>query len=237
MKVLTIGDLHGKKVWKELELSSYDQIIFIGDYIDGPSDKDDLENLQSIIELKKRNPSNIKLLLGNHDLQYFWYPTQRMKKYKETIAFELLEIFRENESLFDICFQEENFIWTHAGISNSWINFIIEKDPELQFEINNNSISNLINKLFKEHRWSLLCSIGKAKGGSQIGGPIRADISELRTDFLNDKLQIVGHNKTKEIEQFGTIKSGIIFCDCLNSSHEILELDTTTGSIQVLQLL
>jgi hypothetical protein len=237
MKVLTIGDLHGKQVWKQLDFSFYDQIIFIGDYVDGPSDADDLENLQSIIELKKQNPSNIKLLLGNHDLQYFWYPTQRMKKYKETIAFELLDLFRNNESLFDICFQEENFIWTHAGISNSWINFILEKDQELHNEQENYSISNLIDKLFKEHRWSLLCSIGKAKGGSQIGGPIRADISELRTDFMKGSFQIVGHNKTKEIEHYGTIESGIIFCDCLNTSSEFLELDTTTGSIQVLHLL
>jgi hypothetical protein len=236
MKVLTIGDLHGKQVWKQLDFSAYDQIIFIGDYIDGPSDEEDLENLNSIIELKKSNPSKIKLLLGNHDLQYFWYPNQQMKKYKESLAFEFFQIFKENHSLFDICFQELDFIWTHAGISNSWINFIQEKDADLSGLIHSNNVCDVINNLFLEHRWSLLCSTGKAKGGAQIGGPIRADISELRTDFMRGVFQIAGHNRTKEIEQYGTTKSGIVFCDCLNSKLEFLELDTNTRLIHILHV-
>lgn len=132
--------------------------------------------------------------------------------------------------------QEQNFIWTHAGISNSWIQFLLNKDAELKEEINSNQLSRLINKLFIEHRWSLLCSLGKAKGGIHIGGPIRADISELRTDFLDGVVQIVGHNRTKEIEKYGSNESGIIFCDCLNSSLEFLELDVYSRATQILQL-
>jgi hypothetical protein len=48
--------------------------------------------------------------------------------------------------------------------------------------------------------------------------------------------QIAGHNRTKEIEQYGTTKSGIVFCDCLNSKLEFLELDTNTRLIHILHV-
>ena len=34
MKILTIPDLHGKTVWKNVFDTNYDRIIFLGDYVD-----------------------------------------------------------------------------------------------------------------------------------------------------------------------------------------------------------
>ena len=34
MKIISIGDLHGKDVWKQIDPANYDKIIFVGDYTD-----------------------------------------------------------------------------------------------------------------------------------------------------------------------------------------------------------
>ena len=63
-KILTIGDLHGKDIWKKLTMESYDKVIFIGDYCDSydTTDEEMVHNLLDIIEYKKSNPKNIILL-------------------------------------------------------------------------------------------------------------------------------------------------------------------------------
>ena len=34
MKHVIIGDLHGKDVWKEININCYDRVVFVGDYVD-----------------------------------------------------------------------------------------------------------------------------------------------------------------------------------------------------------
>ena len=40
IKILTIGDIHGKSVWNEIIPENYDKIIFVGDYVDSFYDSD-----------------------------------------------------------------------------------------------------------------------------------------------------------------------------------------------------
>ena len=72
MKTLTVGDLHGKDVWKEIDTIRYDKIIFVGDYVDcfTTSNVEIKHNLEQIIRYKKDNMDKVVLLLGNHDVQY-----------------------------------------------------------------------------------------------------------------------------------------------------------------------
>ena len=81
MKVITIGDLHGKTCWKEIDIKIYDYVVFIGDLLDGDGTTDELKNLQEIIALKKSHPDKIKLLIGNHEVQYYWHPESSLRKY------------------------------------------------------------------------------------------------------------------------------------------------------------
>jgi len=74
MKITTISSLHGSQVWKSIIPEDWDRMVFIGDYVDS-SDYDAKEikqNLEEIINLKKRFPEKIILLWGNHDLAYFY---------------------------------------------------------------------------------------------------------------------------------------------------------------------
>lgn len=77
MKVLILGDIHGRKVWKEIiEKENADKIIFLGDYVsthDGISEEEQIENLEEILSFKEENPEKVILLRGNHDVQHLGY--------------------------------------------------------------------------------------------------------------------------------------------------------------------
>jgi len=68
-KVVFVGDTHGdleasQKVIKEY-LKPGNKIVFLGDYVDrGPKSK---ENLDFLLETKKKYPNQIYLLQGNHE--------------------------------------------------------------------------------------------------------------------------------------------------------------------------
>ena len=76
MKLTIIPDVHGRPFWrdavKDVEVTP---VIFLGDYLDPyPQDivtwEDAIQGLNDIIELKKKNPERVTLLLGNHDVHY-----------------------------------------------------------------------------------------------------------------------------------------------------------------------
>jgi len=54
MKTITIGDLHGKDYWKNIDIEKYDKVIFLGDYVDSFNESNDgiYNNLKEVIELK-----------------------------------------------------------------------------------------------------------------------------------------------------------------------------------------
>jgi len=68
-KVVFVGDTHGdldvsQKIIKDY-LKRENKIIFLGDYVDrGPFSK---ENLDFLLEQKKKHPNNVFLLQGNHE--------------------------------------------------------------------------------------------------------------------------------------------------------------------------
>lgn len=125
--MIVIGDIHGKQIWKDVvEMHPDCKYIFLGDYCD-PYDNihedDVIANLQSIINFKKQNITNVILLLGNHDIQYIYeeaeYCTRRMKKEEHNIR----NLFKTNILLFDWGYMQNNILFTHAGISQGWFRF------------------------------------------------------------------------------------------------------------------
>ena len=78
IRICYIGDIHGKSVWKNfIKDPAIDLFVFVGDYVDEDmgmiiSDEEMIENLQDIIEFKRKNMGSVILLKGNHDLSY-WY--------------------------------------------------------------------------------------------------------------------------------------------------------------------
>jgi predicted phosphodiesterase len=71
MKIIALGDIHGRTNWEKIvdnEMDS-DKIIFIGDYFDSRDSISALEqihNFKEIIKLKKIYPEKFIILFGNH---------------------------------------------------------------------------------------------------------------------------------------------------------------------------
>ena len=134
---LLIPDIHGRIFWKEaLEYYSKEKypnltIVFLGDYVDpyefeGVSRQDAIDNFQEIINVTK-NDSRIHLLIGNHDMHY-WYDAS----YKSRCDFKNYEkikkMFLDNFDMFNIAYEEiingEKFLYTHAGVSAFWLSHL-----------------------------------------------------------------------------------------------------------------
>ena len=71
-KVIIIGDVHGNPLWKNIVDSNHDAdlFVFVGDYVsthENYSAKEQLDNLEEILNFKENNPDKVVLLRGNHE--------------------------------------------------------------------------------------------------------------------------------------------------------------------------
>ena len=217
MKWITIGDIHGRVNWKSIDIMQYDKVIFMGDYVDGREELDELTNLIEIIELKKANPDKVVLLVGNHDLQYHWFSSKRLRIYKEHFELDYQRLFKEHEDLFQLTYYEHDNLWVHAGITTRWIQYMQMNNHDFS-DFTTEKFASHLNQLLKE-RCKDLFSVGKARGGNDVGGPFWADVSELRASPAPFH-QVVGHNKMMEPTHFELERGSLRFTDCLTHSNQ-----------------
>ena len=128
-----IPDVHGRKFWKNavsLYENDCDKIIFLGDYLDpyeweGITRKEAIKNFEEIIEYKRNNKDKVVLLLGNHDMSYWSKEFHTRSRYDSSNAYHISDDFNKNRSLFQLAYEEKigdkNFLFTHAGVMNSWV--------------------------------------------------------------------------------------------------------------------
>ena len=201
MKVAVIGDLHGKNCWKKLlegKFDSFDKIIFMGDYSDDSwvtfSDEEIIDNLKEVIKFKKDHNENIELLIGNHDYQYIvGYPTA--SRFRKSYAKEMHNIFNDNADIFKIIHIENNHIFTHAGITNGWIDYI-KKKYEIK-DINIDNIFDVVNIVYKNDKEDCNIASFRRGGMNQFAGILWSDTEDLFDDAWIGYNQVVGHNRIK----------------------------------------
>lgn len=200
MNILSIGDTHGNSVLDDIKkvMDKYDKIVFIGDYVDSFT-LDNLtinKNLYDLIEFKKENPDKVILLWGNHDIQYL-FPSKihLCSGYRPEVNIDLYDIFHKNKDLFQVAYQKDNYIWTHAGVTIGWYKYRFHK-----FRKNHDieTISDQLNLAFDLYEESLF-DVGYRRGGSyDVGGPFWADKAEMLKSPLEGYHQIVGHSKVED---------------------------------------
>ncbi len=219
MKHIIIGDLHGRNVWQEIDISLYDKVVFLGDYVDSVdlANETILENLKEILKLKQSNPEKVILLWGNHDAQYLHFPLYRCTNFRQEMLFELTSIFKDNHSCFQMAYQKDNYIFTHAGLSNDWFNEFLSLPILEKIKDDTDTIADLINKLDGTSQQGLLYNIGAERGGRGIGGILWADYLETSTDPLNDYHQVVGHSKVTKPTSINFINKSITYIDVLTT--------------------
>ena len=220
MKIISIGDIHGRDYWKKINFSLYDKVVFVGDYLDSYyyTDNQILENFFDIMQLKKDNLEKVILLLGNHDIQYYFLDEGfGCSGYRPTMAASLKEAFKGNRDLFQMAFQIENYLWTHAGVSKGWLDWNKKEIDDFNERFECINLADTFNKMLQAKENRLLHQIGKKRGGRYPSGGITwADRIETSNNYLDNYHQIVGHTPINIITKFGDDKSSIRYIDVLD---------------------
>lgn len=225
-KILTIGDVHGRDLWKFFTHGStyefdqwavmifngadpndelfkndypyfeYDKIVFIGDYVDSFTigNVEIKKNLEDIILFKQKMPDKVVLLWGNHDVQYF-IPNQICSGYRPEARWDLQILFDHNRDLFQMAYQEGDYLWTHAGLLKPVLGDLLKMNPELR-EIGNEA--GILNEAFKMELPQIFQVDGASGGWSMYGGPLWVRPKQLAEEAV-DLHQIVGHTPVSEL--------------------------------------
>lgn len=216
MKNIAIGDLHGKNVWKQIDPTQYDNIVFIGDYLDSfiVSDNDMMNNLADIIEFAKTY-SNVTLLIGNHEIHYL-VDNLNYAGYRASIASQAKSLLKSNMELFSFAKLIDNTLLTHAGLTDTWYN-------KHAYEIENTTGDDLIEKLnniYYTKFYDVLLTKSKLRGGISTGSILWADLDELIQNPFNGYNQIVGHTPVDEILNYNVNGNSLTFIDCVGIQIE-----------------
>ncbi|GAB2594849.1 metallophosphoesterase [Spirosoma areae] len=230
MKLLAISDLHGRTVWKEPDFNAYDRVIFLGDYTDSyvESDETIYNNLKEIIQIKRRKPNKFVLLIGNHDGQYLHFPHYRCSGFREWAQPDLSNLFAKYDALFQVAYQQENYLFTHAGVTTKWLAHVQAKTgndmPDLTPDYD---LAGLLNDLHRQplRVRNLLFEVSPQRGGyDAFSGPVWADRSETKADYLLGFHQVVGHTPIDTFTTVGNKTSSITYTDVLQTKTAFYEI-------------
>ena len=226
MKILAVGDIHGRSINAVIEdMDRNDKVVFIGDYLDSFDETvaKQIYEFQRVIELKKENPDKVVLLIANHDWHYIdgYNGTSGFKQ--ETFV-QANPLFKENEDLFQLAYQVDNYLFTHAGIDARYWQEVEEQAPiflkrfSMNFEDLGKTYADKLNTLYKL-RYDHLFKVDGFRSNSRAphnkpGGPIWADKRNTEKNLLKSIHQIVGHTPVQEIERVGDDEQSITYIDC-----------------------
>ena len=220
MKVLIIPDVHGLTTWKEQvsdAIATKDtHIRFLGDYVDSynVSTATAIWNLKDIVKFKKKYPTRITLLLGNHDFAYVFSKTNT-SGFQFHMWDEYCTFFNSNWNYFQLAWgfqgKDKYTLLTHAGLTKYFYDNIVNEIMDPQTVMNEILVKKadvpweslplheLLNYFI--NNIDLLWQVGYIRWGSNLTGSIIwADKSELKSHRYPGIDQIVGHTCNKYIE-------------------------------------
>ncbi|MCL1814345.1 MAG: metallophosphoesterase [Treponema sp.] len=203
---LAIGDTHGRSFWKSYIKEEYKEFYFTGDYFDSfdiPFPKQQT-NFLEICEAA-RTDNRIKMCLGNHDYHYLeGVNKQQYSGFQDNNHKKISAILEKNMDLLKIVFvTKDNFIISHAGITEWFLNSIGGKRPED------------INKAFEKDRNVLIFNGINVYGDDITQSPIWVRPGSLQRNPLPGYSQIVGHTPVRKIIE-----------DSLNGADKLILIDT-----------
>ena len=221
MKLVAIGDIHGRDIWKQIiaQEQDADEFVFVGDYFDSFTVKgpDQINNFLDIIEFKKQSKVPVTLLIGNHD--YHYYPgidETSTSGYQTVLAPSIKHVVGDNKQYLQAAYQSGEFVFSHAGFSSVWLDDIVEG-----WDVNNmvNRVNELLQyqpgliayrsfKMINETEWYG----AQGYGDETFQGPLwirpkslmKANYDTLRKQII----QVVGHTPQKQIDIKGMSTGG-----------------------------
>lgn len=234
MRTVQIGDIHGRKEWKEIvnKEEKADRIVFTGDYWDSfdvPFADQDV-NFHDLMAFKKEQGIRVVMLLGNHDFHYCPWAQQVgerysgfQHKYKHLIQHELQEAFEK--SYIDIAHSIGDVLFTHAGVTKTWWEAVKDKLPIKPW----NELAGQLNELFLADPM-LFGFTGYDNSGDDVqASPTWVRPRSLSLDAVEHWRQVVGHTRVREIVN---IQDRIWLTDVLeNKKRQYLSI--TDGVIDI----
>lgn len=241
MKIVVIADLHGISLWKDIvsKNKDADKVVFLGDYFDSFDIPgiDQIFNFKKIIEYKNTSNSEVTLLIGNHDCHYFpEIGYTGTSGYQNKISVYINQIIQDNRMHLQIAHKIDNFLFTHAGVSDVFMN--------QTFGDNNWNIDNIdfeLNELFKYKPKSFDFNGLEPSGDNMCQTPIwirpRSLMKANKDSKIKNKyIQVVGHTKVTQIDVKG-LSTGdrYYFIDCLSTSGQYMVINDGVVSFEKLE--
>lgn len=244
MKLVAIGDIHGRDTWKKIveQESDADRFVFVGDYFDSFNISGDkqAENFQDILHFYEEFPQKVKLLIGNHDFHYLNISPARYSGYNNTHAatFQALLNRAERAGAINVAYGHEDWLFTHAGVSQKWADTFLKKikikeeGDWLDFPV------EALNKTFQENPIFFDFIIGpeyNPAGDNDWQGPLWIRPNSLVPNMPKNLHQVVGHSQVSGVTKVDNPGANLILIDCLNKA-EFLVIEDGEASIGVLAI-
>lgn len=232
MKLIALGDTHGRTHWKEIVSNTeFDIAVFIGDYFDTHEDispEQQKSNFEDLIEYKKANMDKVVLLFGNHDYHYLRTVDETYGGFQHWHKTDIAEMLHNalDGGLMQMCYIHENYIFTHAGVTKTWLrNTNYTSEDQLE---------SFINDLFKYQPSAFRFTSGVnycPYGGDVTQTPIWVRPESLYADCLDNFIQVVGHTTQKQIN---IVDNKIVLIDTIGVSGQFLCI--TDGEMSIMEL-
>lgn len=205
-----VPDMHQNEyLMQELKkLNGEPNVILLGDYVDAfEPDYAAPVYLNMVFDLLDKNPTWVALL-GNHDTHYIWPKLGLCSGFQREYAPALHVLFKSRLDRFKMCHvdYENKIIYTHAGISKKWLDYVNAKYGFDSLE----DIEYFLNTFPKE-----AFMVGPDNQGfDQCCGPLWLRPKSYESVF-EDYTQIVGHTRSNKISKYNNLH--IYDVGCINS--------------------
>ena len=224
MKLLVLGDNHGRPQWEEIiEKEQPDLTIFLGDYVSSHESIDSasqITNLEKILQYKESHMDSVILLRGNHDTQHLGYSWAECSGYFPHVG----EYLMKNKDRFLLLTQwiyiYNDIIFSHAGISTEWL------------RVANISSIEEINNIEPDNRFGFWpCKMSDFYGISPTQ-PCTWIRPQTLVEYMPEGItQVVGHSPAKRIcnvgiearEKYNIKCPDLWCCDALPEQYLIIE--------------
>lgn len=168
------------------------------------------------------------LLLGNHDAQYLHFPHYRCSGFRSWAQPLLSNLFAKHDTLFQVAYQQGAYLFTHAGVTNRWLTHAqVKTGAEVTSWQPDYDMAGFLNDIHQQPLQirNLLFEVGPKQGGYDAhSGPVWADRSETKIDYLMGFQQVVGHTPVDDFTTIQGESGSITYTDVLQTKTAFYEI-------------
>ena len=215
MKIVVLGDIHGRDIWQQIfsKNKDADHFIFLGDYFtsrEGISVEDQITNFKNLVVFKdmlNHDYQRVILLRGNHDMEackYHW--AECSPSFRSQWAYENRDWFLENTQWLYVY---DNIVFSHAGLTTTWM------------QNNNLTSPEQVNELEPSEVFGFTpCKFSDYYGDSVTQPPTWIRPWGLIWDAFKGYNYVVGHTTREHVMN---LKQGMLESDYPDANPEAIE--------------